>query len=67
MQGVLAAVAYVVLGVPFVLVLASITALFSLLPIGGTALVGYRLPDTSFGQDQSGRPLQWPPGVASWS
>lgn len=27
-------------GVPFVLVLASLTALFSLLPIGGTALVG---------------------------
>ena len=39
MQGVLAAVAYLALGVPFVLVLASITALFSLLPIGGTALV----------------------------
>ena len=39
MQGVLAAVAYIVLGVPFVLVLASLTALFSLLPIGGTALV----------------------------
>jgi predicted PurR-regulated permease PerM len=39
MQGLLAAVAYVVLGVPFVLVLATLTALFSLLPVGGTALV----------------------------
>ncbi|MGZ8366991.1 MAG: AI-2E family transporter [Nitrospira sp.] len=39
MQAVLAGGAYVVLGVPFALVLAAITALLSLLPIGGTALV----------------------------
>jgi predicted PurR-regulated permease PerM len=39
MQAILAGVAYVVLGVPFALVLAAITALFSLLPVGGTALV----------------------------
>lgn len=38
-QGVLAGGAYVVLGVPFALVLAAITALLSLLPVGGTALV----------------------------
>lgn len=38
-QGVLAGVAYVVLGVPFALVLAAITALLSLVPVGGTALV----------------------------
>ena len=39
MQAVLAGGAYFVLGVPFALVLAAITALFSLLPFGGTALV----------------------------
>jgi predicted PurR-regulated permease PerM len=39
LQGVLAGGAYVVLGVPFALVLAAITALLSLLPVGGTALV----------------------------
>ena len=39
LQAVLAGGAYVVLGVPFALVLAAITALLSLLPIGGTALV----------------------------
>jgi len=38
-QGVLAGGAYVVLGVPFALVLAAITALLSLVPVGGTALV----------------------------
>jgi predicted PurR-regulated permease PerM len=38
-QGVLAGGAYVFLGAPFPLVLATITALFSLLPLGGTALV----------------------------
>lgn len=39
LQGVLAGGAYVALGVPFALVLAAITALLSLLPVGGTALV----------------------------
>lgn len=39
LQAVLAGGAYFVLGVPFALVLAAITALLSLLPIGGTALV----------------------------
>jgi predicted PurR-regulated permease PerM len=39
LQAVLAGGAYVVLGVPFALVLAAITALLSLLPVGGTALV----------------------------
>jgi len=39
MQGVLAGGAYVVLGAPFPLVLAAVSALFSLLPVGGTALV----------------------------
>lgn len=38
-QGVLAGGAYVVLGVPFALVLVAITSLLSLLPVGGTALV----------------------------
>jgi predicted PurR-regulated permease PerM len=39
MQAVLAGGAYFVLGAPFPLLLAAITALFALLPFGGTALV----------------------------
>jgi predicted PurR-regulated permease PerM len=39
LQGILAGGAYAILGAPFPLVLAAITALFSLLPVGGTALV----------------------------
>jgi predicted PurR-regulated permease PerM len=38
-QGLLAGAAYWILGVPFPLVLAALTALFSFIPFGGTALV----------------------------
>lgn len=62
MQGVLAGGAYFVLGVPFPLVLAAITALFSLLPIGGTALVWIPVAGYLF---WSG-PIWKPIAMAAW-